>query len=119
MPPERTRHHGRQTDREKDPGEPVTHLKDRHLQALELVVDDGGQLTARDVEDRLEWPRRSANTYLRALEQGGLLEGELIGGGRLGYRALDGARTVLAARPGAERSRCPVEPMKRRQAAPA
>jgi DNA-binding transcriptional ArsR family regulator len=61
-------------------------LTSRHFSAMRLVLDER-RITARQAAAALDLSRATAGGALRALERAGMLDGELVGGGELGYMA--------------------------------
>jgi predicted transcriptional regulator len=59
-------------------------LSRRHARALKIAVDHR-QTTTRHASAALGVTRSAAGESLRALERAGLVRGELVGGGELGY----------------------------------
>jgi hypothetical protein len=59
-------------------------LTSRHFAAMRLVLDER-RITARRVSAALGVSRATAGGALRTLERAGMLHGELVGGGELGY----------------------------------
>jgi hypothetical protein len=72
-------------------------LTSRHFFAMRLVIDEE-QVTARRAADALGVSRATAGGALRALERAGMLHGELVGGGELGYTATSEGRAWLEQR---------------------
>jgi DNA-binding Lrp family transcriptional regulator len=71
-------------------------LSNRDRALLRLAVDNG-QITARRAAEQLYLSRAVAGTTLRALERDGHLDGELVGGGQVGYRLTARGRERLDA----------------------
>jgi predicted ArsR family transcriptional regulator len=69
-------------------------LARRHARALQVVVDHD-RTTTRDASAALGVTRSAAGGALRALELAGLVRGELVGGGELGYSATAAGRAWL------------------------
>ena len=61
-------------------------LTSRHFSAMRLVLDER-RVTARRAAVALGVSRATAGGALRTLERAGMLDGELVGGGELGYTA--------------------------------
>jgi Mn-dependent DtxR family transcriptional regulator len=62
----------------------ATTLTSRHFSAMRLVLDER-RVTARRAAAALGVSRATAGGALRTLERAGMLDGELVGGGELGY----------------------------------
>jgi DNA-binding transcriptional ArsR family regulator len=60
-------------------------LSDRARAVLRLAVDEG-QITVCRTAEQLLVSRSVAGATLRALERAGHLDGQLVGGGQIGYR---------------------------------
>jgi DNA-binding PadR family transcriptional regulator len=66
----------------------------RHARALKVAVDHR-QTTTRRASAAMGVTRSAAGEALRALERAGLVRGELVGGGELGYSATAAGRAWL------------------------
>jgi hypothetical protein len=71
-------------------------LSSRDQAVLRLAVGTG-RVTVRRCADQLHLSRAVAGATLRALERAGHLDGHLIGGGEIGYRATAQGRQRLDA----------------------
>jgi predicted DNA-binding protein (UPF0251 family) len=85
---------------------PAPALTSRHFSAMRLVLDER-RITARRAAAALGVSRATAGGALRALERAGMLDGELVGGGELGYTVTAEGRAWVAdvASGGAARAR--------------
>jgi len=70
-------------------------LTSRHFSAMRLVLDER-RVTARRAAVALGVSRATAGGALRTLERAGMLDGELVGGGELGYTATTEGRDWVA-----------------------
>lgn len=70
-------------------------LSDREHAVLRLAVDEG-QITVRQAAERLHVSQAVAGATLRALERAGHLDGQLVGGGEIGYKRTAEAGERLA-----------------------
>jgi hypothetical protein len=71
-------------------------LSGRDRAVLRLAVDED-QITVHRTAEQLLLSRAVAGATLRALERAGHLEGQLIGGGQIGYRPTRSARDAIEA----------------------
>src|SRR4051812_32600084 len=76
---------------------PAPALGSRHFSAMRFVVGER-QVTGRRAAAALGLSGATAGGTLRALERAGLLHGELVGGGELGYTATTDGRAWLEQR---------------------
>ena len=65
---------------------PEPGLTSRHFSAMRLALDER-RVTARRAAVALDVSRATAGGALRTRERAGMLDGELVGGGELGYTA--------------------------------
>jgi hypothetical protein len=79
-------------------------LTSRHVHAMRVVLAEQ-RVTAHGAAAALSVSRPTAGAALRALERAGLLDGELVGGGELGYTATPAGRAWLAQASGGDRRR--------------